>query len=105
MNLDVDSFMKEMESIMMRQGSQDAASEDDFEEGSSSDLDFGKFCSIIYLSDWTAYFHEFLYIHSFVRCFGLVSFVSLWLPKYRTVMVTKKVVYLHATISLSHTFW
>ncbi|KAH7520445.1 hypothetical protein FEM48_Zijuj08G0144700 [Ziziphus jujuba var. spinosa] len=39
-NLDVDSFIKEMESIMKRQGSQDDACDDDFEEGSSSDLDF-----------------------------------------------------------------
>ncbi|KAF3439200.1 hypothetical protein FNV43_RR17475 [Rhamnella rubrinervis] len=39
-NLDVDKFMKEMESIMKHRNSKDTANDDDFEDGSSSDLDF-----------------------------------------------------------------
>lgn len=34
--------MKDMESIMGRQGNVDTASDEDVEEGSSSDMDFGK---------------------------------------------------------------
>ncbi|KAL5556564.1 hypothetical protein UlMin_038800 [Ulmus minor] len=39
-DLDVDSFIKNMESVMKSQGFEDIASDDDIEEGSSSDLDF-----------------------------------------------------------------
>ncbi|XP_030498565.2 protein ecdysoneless homolog isoform X1 [Cannabis sativa] len=39
-NLDVDRFIKDMESVMKQQGFEDIASDDDIEEGSSSDLDF-----------------------------------------------------------------
>lgn len=41
-DLDVDRFMKDMESVMKDQGCQDIADNDDSEEGSSSDMDFGK---------------------------------------------------------------
>lgn len=34
--------MKDMESVMKDQGCQDIADNDDSEEGSSSDMDFGK---------------------------------------------------------------
>jgi hypothetical protein len=37
-NFDVDQFLKEMESVMKRPGEADNS----IEEGSSSDLDFGK---------------------------------------------------------------
>ena len=43
--------MKEMESIMKHQDTKDTASDDDFEDGSSSDLDFGEFCNIFYFPD------------------------------------------------------
>ncbi|GMN34000.1 hypothetical protein TIFTF001_004465 [Ficus carica] len=39
-DLDVDRFIKDMESIMNHQGFEDIASGDEIEEGSSSDLDF-----------------------------------------------------------------
>ncbi|PON84738.1 Ecd family [Trema orientale] len=39
-DLDVDRFIKDMESIMKQQGLEDIASDSDIEEGSSSDLDF-----------------------------------------------------------------
>ena len=39
MNFDVDQFLKEMESVMKRPGEADNSN---IEEGSSSDLDFGK---------------------------------------------------------------
>lgn len=38
-------FIRDMESIMKHQGFEDIAIGDDLEEGSSSDLDFGKFAS------------------------------------------------------------
>lgn len=41
-DLDVNRFMKDMESVMKDQGCQDIADNDDSEEGSSSDMDFGK---------------------------------------------------------------
>lgn len=41
----MDRFIKDMESIMNHQGFEDIASGDEIEEGSSSDLDFGKFAS------------------------------------------------------------
>lgn len=48
----MDRFIKDMESIMKRQGFEDIASDDDIEEGSSSDLDFGMFCiRFIYSND------------------------------------------------------
>lgn len=40
-DLDVDRFMKDMESVL-RQGSEDNAIDMDSEEGSSSDMDFGR---------------------------------------------------------------
>lgn len=43
MDFDADRFFKDVESIMKGHRDGDAASDDDFEEGSSSDLDFGKF--------------------------------------------------------------
>ncbi|ESR39500.1 protein ecdysoneless-like [Citrus sinensis] len=42
-DLDVDRFMKDMESVMKDQGCQDIADNDDSEEGSSSDMDFDEF--------------------------------------------------------------
>ncbi|XP_062100434.1 protein ecdysoneless homolog [Humulus lupulus] len=39
-NLDVNCFIKDMESVMKQHGFEDIASDDDIEEGSSSDLDF-----------------------------------------------------------------
>lgn len=41
-DLNVDRFMKDMESIMKCQENEDSASELDIEESSSSDMDFGK---------------------------------------------------------------
>jgi hypothetical protein len=45
-DLDVDRFVKDMESIMKRQGFEDAGSNVDIEEGSSSDFDMGKLYTI-----------------------------------------------------------
>lgn len=42
MDLDVDIFIKDMESIMIRQGVKDDNSHDEEGSSSSSDLDFGK---------------------------------------------------------------
>lgn len=42
MDLDVDRFFKDVESMMKSHGGEEATSDDDIEEGSSSDLDFGK---------------------------------------------------------------
>lgn len=46
MNLDVDQFIKDMESIMKHQGGEDDNS--DVEEGSSSDMDFSKIFVLIF---------------------------------------------------------
>ena len=48
-DFDVDRFMKDMESVMGHQVSEDASSNLDIEEGSSSDsdMDFGNFFSLI----------------------------------------------------------
>ena len=45
-DIDVDQFIKDMESIMKQHGSKGANS--DIEEGSSSDLDFGKVFVLIF---------------------------------------------------------
>lgn len=42
-DLDVDRFMKDMESVMKGQGCKDVADDGDSEEGSSSDMDFDEF--------------------------------------------------------------
>lgn len=41
-DFDVDRFMKDMESVMKFPGSEETGSDEDIEEGSSSDMDFGK---------------------------------------------------------------
>lgn len=46
----MDHFIKDMESIIKRQGFEGVASDEDFEEGSSSDMDFGMFCIIFIYS-------------------------------------------------------
>ena len=58
-NLDVDRFLKDMESVMNHQGFEDMASDDDIEEGSFSDFDFGKFSIIFYVFKWTALYWVF----------------------------------------------
>ena len=50
MDLDVDQFMKDMESVMGLRGSDKNDSDIDLEEGSSSDLDFGNIFSICFYS-------------------------------------------------------
>lgn len=42
MELDVERFIKDMESVIKNQGGEDVASDVDDDEG-SSDMDFGKF--------------------------------------------------------------
>ena len=42
MDLDVDRFFKDVESMMKSHDGEEATGDDDSEEGSSSDLDFGK---------------------------------------------------------------
>lgn len=42
MDLDVDRFIKDMASVMKRQGFEDVGSNVDIEDGSSSDFDLGK---------------------------------------------------------------
>ena len=48
-----------MESVMNHQGFEDMASDDDIEEGSFSDFDFGKFSIIFYVFKWTALYWVF----------------------------------------------
>ena len=50
MDLNVDRFIQDMESVMKRQGFADAGSDVDIEEGSSSDFDMGKLYSLYSLS-------------------------------------------------------
>lgn len=45
MDLNVDRFIKDIESVMKRQGFENAGSDVDV-EGSSSDFDLGKLCTI-----------------------------------------------------------
>lgn len=63
MDFDLDRFMKDMEAVIGRQGSEDTHSNEDIEEGSlcDSDMDFGKF----YIRRW----------HRFIR-FTLCLWVS-----------------------------
>ena len=42
-DLDVDCFLNDIESVMKRYGPKDGATAVDSEEGSSSDMDFGMF--------------------------------------------------------------
>ena len=62
MNLDVDRFIKDMESVMKRHGFEDTASDDDIEEGSSSDLDFGMFFYCTFFLNKPALFNELLFM-------------------------------------------
>lgn len=48
MNLDVDRFIKEMESVMNHHTSMETATDAENEDESSSDLDFGKWISTIH---------------------------------------------------------
>ncbi|EXC35466.1 hypothetical protein L484_026773 [Morus notabilis] len=52
-DLDMNRFIRDIESIMKHQGFEDIASGDNIEEGSSSDLDFGKVCIMFYLIELT----------------------------------------------------
>lgn len=42
-DLDVDLFLKDLESVLIRPGFKGSGSDVDLEEGSSSDMDFGNF--------------------------------------------------------------
>lgn len=47
-DLNVDHFLKDLESIMKHQGFEDAGNKVDKEEGSSSDFDLGKLYTIFF---------------------------------------------------------
>lgn len=64
MDLDVDQFFKEMESVMKCPGE---AANSNIEEGSSSDLDFGKISIFIY-------YHFYVYFVHF-NSFGEILFI------------------------------
>ncbi|KAI5668838.1 hypothetical protein M9H77_18691 [Catharanthus roseus] len=49
-NLDVDRFIKDMESVMKREGFHNDGSDVELEEGSSSDMDFGNFLDYFIIS-------------------------------------------------------
>ena len=54
MELDVDRFIKDMESVMRRPVHEDDTADVDSEEGSSSDMDFGNI--------WIWIYHELFYL-------------------------------------------
>lgn len=64
MDLNVDRFIQDMESVMKRQGFVDVGSDVDIEERSSSDFDIGKLYAIFTL---LTSFISFTYIHCFLQ--------------------------------------
>lgn len=77
MDFDLDRFMKDMEAVIGRQGSEDTHSNEDIEEGSlcDSDMDFGKF----YIRRWHR-FIRLLYIFMGVSSLFKIVYSLRYLP-------------------------